>query len=108
MRWVAVLLVACSSSSPPPAHAVPVPPPVVQPPPDAARPIDAARHPDAPPDAPKCPLQPNPPKCPAEQPNVNHPCTPKGIECIYEPGCCPPIYVCNKTGHFEAHFQSCD
>ncbi len=80
----------------------------VQPPLDASRPADAARLPDAQPDAPKCPQQVNPKGCPAEQPNVNHPCSPKGVECTYEPGCCPPLYVCNKTGHFEARFQSCD
>lgn len=47
--------------------------------------------------------------CPATPPNVNHPCSPKGIECTYVAGCCPsPVYVCDKHGHFEARFMRCN
>jgi len=56
---------------------------------------------------PACAPKPQPKACPATEPNINHPCSPKGIECTYAAGCCPPVYVCNKTGHFEARFTSC-
>jgi hypothetical protein len=56
-----------------------------------------------------CPQKPLPKGCPASEPNVNHPCSRKGIECTYAPGCCPsPVYVCNASLHFEARFTRCN
>jgi hypothetical protein len=111
-RWLVVVAFACSSTrhephEPAPAHGydpttVPVAPapdptkvPVAPPP----RPID---HPAAA----ACPRT-QPKACPATEPNVNHPCTTKGLQCTYGSGCCPPIYVCNGAGVFEAHFTHC-
>ena len=60
------------------------------------------------PSAPTCPQKPLPKGCPATAPNVNHPCSHKGLECTYAPGCCPsPVYVCNASRHFEARFTRC-
>jgi len=110
MRWLLIaLLGACSAPAP---HDVRATPPPTAPqdagaattsgaPADAARPLDA-------PSAPQCPQKPRPAGCPATEPNVNHPCSPKGIECTYAPGCCPIVYVCDKTGHFEARFSRCE
>ena len=85
----------------------PSPPPAL---PDAAEPV--VQPPEAPalatkPEPAACAPRTQPAKCPATEPNVNRPCSPKGIECTYAPGCCPPVYVCNKKGRFEAHFTRC-
>jgi hypothetical protein len=105
---------ACSSS--PPKQVAPPPNPTgsaeTSPSnvgPSTSRPVDARPPPppDAPPDAPQCPVV-NPKGCPATEPNVNRPCAPKNIECIYDTNCCHSItYVCAKNLHFEAHVQRC-
>ena len=115
MRMLLVcVLVACSSS--PPAHhgerSTQTPTTTNRPAPlmdaGAGRPPDARAPRDAAIDARSCPARPQPKGCPAKEPNVNHPCKPKGIECTYAAGCCPIVYACDKTGHFEARFSRCD
>ena len=131
MRWsfgaaalALVIIVACSSRSSRPA--APAPAPAAGPPSaPAAKPVPPARDAAAPVHAQgsgsaapasavqtadtSCPLKPLPKGCPATPPNVNHPCSPKGIECTYVAGCCPsPVYVCDKHGHFEARFTRCN
>jgi hypothetical protein len=109
-----VAVVACSSSAPKPSQTVqPANAPAGEATPEAAphaesrRPPPPPPPPDAPPDAPSCPVV-NPKGCPATEPNVNRPCAPKNIECIYDSNCCHWVtYVCAKNLHFEAHIQRC-
>jgi hypothetical protein len=116
-----VVTVACRSSKPDsrapvtPAQTAPVADPaapVADPaaePPRTTAPAEPAPPPAlvAKPEPAACPPKVRPAKCPATEPNVNRPCSPKGIECTYAPGCCPPVYVCNKNGRFEARFTRC-
>ena len=112
--WRVILLLAACHSTPkqqpkpepqresqPEPKSEPRPEPKPEPPPE---PPHAAKQEPA---ASKCPRKPQPDACPASEPNINHPCKPKGLACTYAEGCCPPVYVCNKTGHFEARFTSC-
>jgi hypothetical protein len=101
-RWLIVVVVACSS----PKHE----------PREPARDYDPTSVPVAPkPDptsvpvapAPACAPRSQPKACPATEPNINHPCSPKGLQCTYGTSCCPPIYVCNGAGVFEAQFVHC-
>ncbi|HEY5946899.1 MAG TPA: hypothetical protein VIV40_15455 [Kofleriaceae bacterium] len=118
---VLCVVIACRHSSPEPKRA-PVAEPAPSrraPPPEATVPAQPAAAP-APPTPvvkqpvaqstvePSCPPKVQPKGCPATQPNVNHPCSPKGMECTYAAGCCPPVFACNKTGHFEARFTRCN
>src|SRR5687768_17534613 len=89
---------ACRSASPeqrapqtPPSQttAAPDTSPAAEParspvPPDAGVPVQPLT-PSAKTEAPTCPPRTQPAKCPATEPNVNRPCSPKGIECTYAP-----------------------
>jgi hypothetical protein len=119
---IALIVVACSSKSPGPAapsggtsaQTEPSAPASVAPTETARPAAPPAAIAEAPSKSPpvtseaSCPAKPLPKGCPVTAPNVNHPCSSKGIECTYVPGCCPsPVYVCNKKGRFEARFTRC-
>jgi hypothetical protein len=70
-------------------------------------PVAPAPRPVAHPAAGACAPRSQPKACPATQPNINHPCATKGLQCTYGASCCPPVYVCNSAGVFEARFVHC-
>jgi hypothetical protein len=120
-RWLLAVAFACSSTKHEPQQPAPGYDPTNVPVAPAPNPTRVPVAPD--PDPTKVPVAPPPshadhpaasacprsqPKaCPATEPNVNHPCTTKGLQCTYGSGCCPPIYECNSAGVFEAHFRRC-
>lgn len=105
MRWMLVVMLACSSPKHEPVRdpmSVPVAPAS-----DPTKvPVAPKETPLSHPVAPACAPPVLAKGCPATEPNVNQPCAPKGLQCSYGPSCCPPVYVCNK-GVFEAHFTRC-
>jgi hypothetical protein len=98
-RWLLVVVLGCSS----PKHE-PVRDPMSVP---VAPRTDPTRVPVAPHEKQACAPRSQPKACPATEPNINHPCAPKGLQCTYGPSCCPPVYVCNSAGLFEARFVHC-
>jgi len=117
MRLALAAVLATSCGGPKTQPPEPAASTAAAPEPATPRPSDAASDvPDAAIDAPAavvvvppptCSGTPNPKGCPATEPNINRPCSTKGVECSYSARCCGvPLYVCTKN-HFEARFIGC-